>query len=240
MPRQLWVAPAYDLILLMYNHPRCRLVTVRSVPRRRERPPQSEPPVDPFTALGLSGDADEDAVLAARRRLAKRAHPDAGGSVEAMQQLNVHARRALDHIRTLRASALGRPAQRPGTTPSGGSRRPSPRPEPTPAGTRRDHPSFTIEVLPVEAFEGLLIVASWLGTPIHDDPPYLLEVALTEPVRGWCRLEIVPDAGASSVSLAVAAEPGYGAPDVFAVRDAWIDGLNRLDWADLDASLPPS
>ncbi len=184
---------------------------------------------DPFAELGLASDADEAAVIGARRRLAKVVHPDAGGSVEAMQRLNVVAQLALDDIRRRSAPAPGRRSPGPGRRP--------PSRDPVPPGTRRDHPSFTIEVLPVEAFEGLLIVASWLGTVIHDDPPYLLEAALTDPVRGWCRLEIVPDAGASSVSLAVAAEPGYPVPGVDRVRDAWIDGLNRLDWSNLDA--PP-
>lgn len=193
----------------------------------RRRPPGHEP--DPFDALGLGHDADEAAIVEARRRLAKQAHPDAGGSVEAMQRVNLAAQTALEWARTGRSPS----------TAGSSSSRPAPRrrqaPDPAPPGTRRDHPSFTVEVLPVEAFEGLLVVASWLGTVIHDDPPYLLEVALIDPVRGWCRLEIVPDAGASTVSIAVAAEPGHPPPVVEAVRDLWIDGLNRLDWSDLDA-----
>ncbi len=209
------------------------------MPRRRVQRPAPGPAVDPFAALGLAEDAGEDAILAARRRLAKRAHPDAGGSVEEMQLVNEAAQLALDRIRATR-NGSGR--RKPGRPPSTSSRSgpPPPRHEPAPPGTRRDHPSFTIEVLPVEAFEGLLVVAAWLGSVIHDDPPYVLEVAMTDPARGWCRLDIVPDAGASTVSLAVAPEPGYGVPDVIAVRDAWIDGLNRLDWTDLDATRPPS
>ena len=108
----------------------------------------------------------------------------------------------------------------------------------TPPGrVRHDHPSFTIEALPAEAFEGLVVVASWLGDLTSDDPPYELEVALTDPVRGWCRVDLVPDAGASTVSLTVAGEPGAPAPDVDTVRDLWIAGLNQLDWADLDGGV---
>ena len=232
MPRLLWVRPAYDLIRAPYNHPRRHLITVRCVPRRSP----SGDHTDPFAELGLPADADEAAVIEARRRLAKVAHPDAGGSVDAMQRLNAVAQLALDDIKR-RAASTAPPI--PGRRSSAPRRRQPPR-DPSPPGTRRDHPSFTIEVLPVEAFEGLLIVASWLGTVVDDDPPYLLEAALTDPVRGWCRLEIVPDAGASTVSLAVAPEPGYPPPNVEAVRDAWIDGLNRLDWTNLDGSPPPS
>jgi hypothetical protein len=209
-----------------YNHLDGRFVTVRCVSRRRRDQASS----DPFSVLGLGADASEAAIVDARRRLAKDAHPDAGGSVEAMQRLNDAVERALAAVRAPIGS----------TSPSAGSQRPrSGRPAPPrpPQRARHDHPSFTIEVLPVEAFEGLVVVASWLGDVIHDDPPYLLEVALAPPIRGWCRLELVPDAGASTVSLAVAPEPGYPAPDLDEVRDAWIDGLNRLDWTDPGA--PP-
>jgi hypothetical protein len=198
--------------------------------RRRQRP-------DPFTVLGLPPTAGVDDVEAARRRLAKSAHPDVGGSLDAMQRINAAAD---DAVRLLMRTSGRGPASSPG-----------PRPAPPPAGggsgrasgggprfARRDHPSFTIEALPVEAFEGLLIVAGWLGDLIDDDPPYALEVAMTQPYQGWCRLDLVPDAGASTVSLVVAGEPGAAPPDIDAVRDAWIGGLNQLDWADLGSSPP--
>ena len=82
------------------------------------------------------------------------------------------------------------------------------------------------------------MVAGWLGDLIDDDPPYALEVAMVQPFQGWCRLDLVPDAGASTVSLAVAGEPGLPAPDLDEVRDAWIAGLNQLDWSDLDRAGP--
>lgn len=191
------------------------------MPRR----PDAEP--DPFGVLGLDPGSSPEAIVEARRRLAKQAHPDAGGSVEAMQQVNDAARRALELIGSTATRTGG-----PRTSRADPSRRRQRRRRSAPGAAWRDHPSFTIEVLPVEAFEGLLVVASWMGEVIHDDPPYLLEVALTEPVRGWCRLELVPDAGSSTVSLAVAAEPGHPVPDLDRVRDAWVDGLNRLDWDD--------
>jgi hypothetical protein len=172
--------------------------------------------------LGLPGDAGERDVVEARRRLAKRVHPDAGGSVEDMQRLNDAVNAALDAIAT-RRSGWERP------------RRPPPRRPTTAAGpVRRDHPSFTIEALPVEAFEALLIVASWLGELVDDDPPYGLEVMLSDPLGGWCRLDLVPDAGASTVSVAVAANPSGPAPTVEAVRDAFVAGLNQLDWSELE------
>ena len=91
-----------------------------------------------------------------------------------------------------------------------------------------DVPSFTIDALPVEAFEALLVVTSWIGELLVDEPPYLLDVHLYEPGHCWCRLELVPDAGASTVSLTVASIGGVPAPDVEAVRDAWVAHLNQL------------
>jgi hypothetical protein len=110
---------------------------------------------------------------------------------------------------------------------------------------RFDHPSFTIEALPAEAFEALLVASTWLGELIDDDPPYRLDVEMAEPLRSWCRLELVPDAGATTVSLSVGTErmdPTGDAgdpPDLDTIRDAWIDALNSLDWADLGESPPP-
>lgn len=185
--------------------------------------------------LGLPPSATLDDIDAARRSLAKSAHPDVGGSVAAMQRINAAADAAARRLSTPVPAppASNRPVP---TAP------PAPRPPESgrPRFGRRDHPSFTIEALPVEAFEGLLIVAGWLGDLIDDEPPYALEVALGEPIAGWCRLDLVPDAGASTVSVTVAGEPGAPPPDLDVVRDAWIAGLNQLDWAELGGgSRPP-
>lgn len=171
-----------------------------------------------FAALGLTDEATERDVVAARRRLAKELHPDAGGSVEQMQRLNELVTAALAAIAS--GSAAGR-------TPSPGRRPPRPAPGPV----RRDHPSFTIEALPAEAFEALLIVGSWLGDVVDDEPPYALEIALAEVPGTWCRLDLVPDAGASTVSIAVGGSSRP--PAVDDVRDAFVEGLNRLDWSEL-------
>ena len=195
------------------------------VPRWR-RDPRALPATgrvdDAFTILGLASGASEREIHEARRRLAKHAHPDTGGSVEQMQRLND----AVDAALRLRSD--------PNRTSATAPRRSPPTPRPSGGPLRRDHPSFTVEALPVETFEALVVVASWLGDLIDDDPPYGLELALTEPMGGWCRLDIVPDAGASTVSVAVAGAPGHPVPSVEVVRDAFVDGLNRLDWAALE------
>jgi hypothetical protein len=182
--------------------------------------------------LGLTPDADAEAIGAARRDLAKAAHPDAGGSAAAMQRVNLAAEAALAIVTD------GPPGVTTGTRGDGVRRTSPPRDRPRRPDEHRplrtDHPSFTVEALPVETFEALLIAAAALGQVIDDEPPYRLEVALAEPVRGWCRLDVVPDAGASTVSLAVGPEPGFPTPGVEAVRDQWIAALNGLDWAQLE------
>ena len=72
--------------------------------------------------------------------------------------------------------------------------------------------SFTIEALPAEAFEALLIVATWLGEVLVDDPPYQLDVELGEPFDCWCRLDLVPDAGASTVAVTLVAPTAAPCP----------------------------
>ena len=209
------------------------LATVVGMNRRRSPGP------DPFVVLGLAASAGADDVIEARRRLAKSAHPDTGGTLAEMQRINAAAEQALAMLGgDLGSTSLPRTPSPPSSSSSRQDVGPPPSPD---RRLRHDHPSFTVEALPVEAFEGLLIVASWLGEVISDDPPYGLEVALIDPIRGWCRLELVPDAGASTVSLALASEPGYPPPDIDDVRNLWVDGLNQLDWDHLDGgvSRPP-
>lgn len=180
---------------------------------------------DPLAVLGLGGDATPDQIRAARRRLAKAHHPDHGGDAEQMQMINEAAEAALAR----RSVPDSTPASTPTPTPS-----PTPTRTPTTehehSGLSRDAPSFTVEALPVDTFEAMLVVASWLGEVLDDDPPYRLDTYLYEPFDCWCRLEVVPDAGASTVSLSVAGLDGAPTPDVLAVRDAWVANLNAVDW----------
>lgn len=182
-------------------------------------------PGDPFEVLGLDRlHADADQIRAARRRLAKDLHPDVGGDSARMAAINRAAEQALV---ALHVPPSWRATSSPSATPAPVS----------PHWSRRvaqDVPSFTIEALPAEAFEALLVVAAWIGTTLVDDPPYLLEAHLDEPAPCWCRLEIAPDAGASTVSLMIAGPDGApAAPTTDDVRDTWIANLNRLDWQEL-------
>jgi hypothetical protein len=159
---------------------------------------------DPFAVLGVTPDATLEEVRTARRRLAAEFHPDHGGDTVRMGEINA----AFD-------LAVAQLAHRPV-------------PLPRLRGVQHDAPSFTIDCLPAEAFEALLVVTSWMGELLVDDPPYVLEVHLTEPGPCWCRLDLVPDAGGSTVTLTVASVGAEPAPDVEDVRDTWVANLNRL------------
>jgi len=203
---------------------------------------------DALRALGLGPDADADDVRAARRRLARQAHPDAGGDTAAMASINVAAARALDELADRRdgvdersddvnerrddvhghdAAAGGEPARWDDDDPVVGAVR------------QYDNPSFTVEALPVETFEAMLVAAGWLGEVIDDDPPYRLDVHMTDPFECWCRFDVVPDAGASTVGLTVGSWADSPIAPVEQVRDVWVDVLNRLDWTQLSDAAPP-
>ena len=176
----------------------------------------------PYEVLGVLPDATAEELAAARRRRARTLHPDVGGDAAAMQALN----QAYDAAVALLSSPPPPPPPPPTTPP----------PVPPPSVLRRrstrgvehDSPSFTIDVLPVEAFEALLVVCSWMGEVLVDDPPYLLEAFVRDPEPCWCRLDLVPDAGATTVSLMVAGVDGAPTPDPELVRDEWVANLNRL------------
>ena len=178
---------------------------------------------DPFALLGLDPSATTAELSAARRRMAQELHPDHGGDASAMQELNAAYEEAARRVAARVAAPFVAAPPAPGA-PVGnarGGRR-------TIRGVQHDAPSFTIDVLPVEAHEALLVVTSWMGEVLVDDPPYLLEVFLHDPSPCWCRLDLVPDAGATTVSLMVAAIEGDPAPDIDDVRDVWVANLNRL------------
>ncbi len=139
----------------------------------------------------------------------------------AMQQVNAAAAEALRII----------------AAPASADKVPVPSAPPGPAaewiGTTRDVPSFTIEALPAEAFEALVVAAAELGEIEDDDPPYELRTLLVEPLGCWCQLDVVPDAGASTVSVSIAPIEGLPLPHLIDVRNAWIVALNALDWSAL-------
>ena len=154
-----------------------------------------------YALLGIEPDVGDEEVSAARRRAAWTVHPDRGGSTEAMTAVN----NAFVAIMQARRATV---------------------PPPSRAVVAHDVPSFTIDVLPVDAFEYLVLAAQSLGEVVDSDPPYLLEVIL-RPSDGdvWCRLEVVPDAGSSTVSLWCDTTASF---DAESCRDLWVLAINDL------------
>ena len=188
---------------------------------------------DPLVRLGLGAGATLDDVRAARRRLAKEHHPDHGGDAAAMRAVNAAFDAAVKALLRPVAPTPASPGQAPPTTTRvrGDDGDPAAPGHPRGRDDRRrlehDAPSFSIDVLPAEAFEALLVVTAWHGDVLVDDPPYLLEVHLHDPAPCWCRLELLPEAGGTIVNLTVLAGFEHG-PTAEAVRDLWVASLNQL------------
>ena len=152
--------------------------------------------------LGLPIGHGEAELRRARRSALLHAHPDHGGSLESLALVE-------EAFSTLSGAIVD------STLPSEGSGR---------LDVRRDCPSFTISVLPVEAYELLLLAAAELGDVADDDPPYRLDVRMSDP-DAWVTLEVVPDAGSSTVTLSVESSDRV---DIEGVRDVWVAVLNSL------------
>jgi hypothetical protein len=190
---------------------------------------------DPFATLGLPPDADATAVRAARRRLALKLHPDRGGDIERMQEINVAFEEAMALLEeggeaTPTAEATPPSAEEPARDvpdeePANGE------PPWGPPRVEHDEPSFVIEALPAVAYEALLLVAMRMGDVLLDDPPYLLEARLDGPGECWCRLELLPEAGATTIMLTVTGIEGE-VPPIEVVRDRWIHNLNLVGLLD--------
>jgi hypothetical protein len=147
---------------------------------------------DPFAILGLPRSATAVQVLAARRRLAKRLHPDAlvGQKVEDLRAAGAQlaeVNRAVELALAILDAPVEPPITRPAATPVDDSAT----------------ASFGIEALPVEAFELLLLAMSAIGDPRVVDEPYLLEGMVDDPALCLCRIELAPEAGGSLVTVEV-------------------------------------
>jgi hypothetical protein len=169
-----------------------------------------------YQLLGVTRSSTVSEIVAARRVLAREFHPDRGGDPQHMALINL----AFDAI----IASLGEESfeQTTSTTTTQGSQVDIATSD---SGSRFsvDRPSFTINALPVVAYEVLLLAARVLGDISSDEPPYLLEVQLEDPPMTWCRLEIVPDAGSSTISFVIDKEI-----DAQQIRDLWVTTINEI------------
>lgn len=177
--------------------------------------------MNPFVVLGVDESATEQDLRQAWRHLAVRAHPDAGGSHEQMTQLNQALHLCLIQVRE-RAQQI---------EPIKKTLRPVRR------RIAQEMSSFTVNVLPVECWHALEIVAATCGPTIAAEPPYLLEFFLQDSplenaIQSWCRCDLVPEAGSTTVHVTVGSADELSAPELDNVRDFLVAELNELDWSD--------
>jgi hypothetical protein len=172
---------------------------------------------DPFAMLGLPSSASADEVRAARRRLSKQLHPDAlvhcsdDERRAAASQLAVINRSVDLALAALKApvdtppEAATKTARGAGHEPAAAAARPRANEAPFSAPDVEDGmtASFSIAALPVEAFELLLLAMSAIGDPKVVDEPYLLEGMVDDPALCLCRIELVPEAGGTIVTVDV-------------------------------------
>lgn len=194
------------------------------------------PARDPFAVLGLAPGASLEQVRAARRRLAKEAHPDHGGDEARMREINAAFDAAVKAV--LRPSPAPAPSSAPGpapppTRPAAPRRRPAAARQPGPRRIRvveQDIASFVIPMVPADAFEVLDLATRTLGDAIDHEPSHWIEAHLYEPGECWCRLDLLPEGSATQVAVTIAHVEGtpWPPPGVDAVRDAWIDALSHL------------
>lgn len=165
--------------------------------------------------LGLVRPYDDKTLRDHWRRAAREHHPDRGGSNDLMARIN-DAYSVLATIdETVSATA-------PTAPPTGPNQRPSTKDDVVVRSV--DRPAFVIDALPAVAFETLLLAARVLGDVIDDDPPYVLETLVEHSgSTTWCRLELVPDAGSSTVSITT-----DGRVSAEHLCQAWVTTVNEL------------
>ncbi len=180
--------------------------------------------------LGLDpGGATVEGVRDAKRRLAKLHHPDVvtgggggpGAVAEASARLarvNRAAELALADLSTRATPGLAAghvPMPAPSAADAAGWE----------AGEDALDATFTIDALPVDAFELVLLAFSSIGDPKVVDEPYLLEGQVDDPFLGVARVELAPEAGGSSVTVTTWPNPRARTPVPTAAQVA-----GRLLW----------
>ena len=72
--------------------------------------------------------------------------------------------------------------------------------------------TFSLPVLPVDAFEVVAVAVAAAGEILDADEPYALDGYLAEPGPCFCRFELVLEAGGTIVGVTVGAAEGVAPP----------------------------
>jgi hypothetical protein len=176
-------------------------------------------PSESFEILGINSEADDVEIRRAWKEKAAKLHPDVGGTHNDMIRLNDALKVALAHVHSTEL-------RKDETTPQSTSRKAR-------GFVVRDMSCFTIDTLPVDAWQLLYVSANHCGPIIDEEEPYVLEFLLSDTsieafASVMCRCEIVPEAGASTVHLSLFTEHG-SVNGVEIVRDLLVSTINELD-----------
>jgi hypothetical protein len=188
--------------------------------------------MDPFGLLGVARGASLAELRAARRRLAKELHPDLGEgrTHAAMAEVNAAFEEALTTAAEPQGHTAAEPQGHTAAEPQGHTAA-----EPPVNATTAEPSSdavFSVDVLPVEACEMLIVVCRILGEVLAVEEPYGIEAYLEVPEPCFCALSLVPEAGGTIVTVeAEAADPAQlpsGWAATIRARDAVIEELIAL------------
>jgi hypothetical protein len=158
---------------------------------------------DPFAVLGVSPDASRQQVRAARLALVKRLHPDGRGQddpptrAEAERRL-AEVNAAYDAVvaqwgQAVVAQDVAEHVAEDLAEDVAGEEAPAPPPSASFA-------SFAVDAFRPVAFEAIVVAAADVGDVTDADEPFSLEIFVEGPPRGFCRLELFPEAGGSVVT----------------------------------------
>jgi hypothetical protein len=172
---------------------------------------------DPWLVLGVAPGSSLAEARLARRRLAKTLHPDIHGDQADLSAQMTSVNRAVTAVESYWEHGLGAAPVDSGT------------PVPSRARESADEvDSFSIEWLPVEAFEILFLAAYGLGDILVADEPYLLDLYLNDPAC-FCRLTLAPEAGGSLITVDVSsAADSTSAPPPGEVIDVLVAEVDAL------------
>jgi hypothetical protein len=151
---------------------------------------------DPFAVLGLSPDASRQQVRAARLALVKRLHPDVRSHED--PQVRARAERRLAEVNAAYDAVVARWLSAEGEA-MGEAGAAEVAVDPAEA-TARAPVSFAVGAFRPMAFEAIMVAAADLGDVTDADEPFSLELFVEGPPRGFCRLELFPEAGGSVVT----------------------------------------
>jgi hypothetical protein len=175
---------------------------------------------DSFDLLGIPFNSTAEVIRNAWRAKAMSLHPDVGGSHQEMIRLNAALKDALAH------------AIKPHSTVDAEIDA-SLAPKISRSFVSRDVSCFTIDALPVDSWPLLYTGALHCGPIIDEEEPYVLEFMLSdtsvESLRSlMCRCEIVPEAGGSTVHVALFSHTA-NVGDVETLRDLLVDAINEMN-----------